>query len=258
MRRREFITLARRRGARGRSPRARSSRADAADRRADGAMPRATRKDRPASRRSGRDSRSSGGRRAATSGSTLAGRRRRRGVDTAIREGTRRAAARPHSFAKHTHHGGAAATNAHHPHHFRDRCRSGRQRLRRELSAAGRQRHRFHQYRADDGRQVAGAAQGDCAARQPGRLPVQPGNGAICRILPEPLQSRRCVLRRGGDRRTCSRHVRARIRRCRTGTRAEWRPCRDAGYLHDRPSRGDHIAGGSLPSPCRLSVPFLH
>ena len=28
----------------------------------------------------------------------------------------------------------------------------------------------------------------------------------------------------GGDRRTCSRHVRARIRRCRTGTRAEWRP----------------------------------
>ena len=25
----------------------------------------------------------------------------------------------------------------------------------------------------------------------------------------------------------------------------------------DRPSRGDHIAGGSLPSPCRLSVPFL-
>ena len=27
--------------------------------------------------------------------------------------------------------------------------------------------------------------------------------------------------------------------------------------LPDRPSRGDHIAGGSLPSPCRLSVPFL-
>ena len=25
----------------------------------------------------------------------------------------------------------------------------------------------------------------------------------------------------------------------------------------DRPSRGDHIAGGSLPSPCRLSVPHL-
>ena len=69
------------------------------------------------------------------------------------------------------------------------------------------------------GRQVAGAAQGDCAARRPGRLPVQPGNGAICRILPEPLQSRRSVLRGGGDRSTCSRHVRARIRRCRTGSR---------------------------------------
>ena len=36
---------------------------------------------------------------------------------------------------------------------------------------------------ANDGRQVAGAAQGDCAARQPGRLPVQPGNGAIHRII---------------------------------------------------------------------------
>ena len=137
----------------------------------------------------------------------------RRGVDAAIREGTRRAAARPHSFVKHTHHCGVAATNAHHPHHFREHCRSGRQRLRRELSAAGRQRHRFHHYGADDGRQVAGAAQGDCAARQPGRLLVQPGNGDICRILPEPLQSRRCVLRRGGDRSTCSRQVRARIRR---------------------------------------------
>ena len=54
--------------------------------------------------------------------------------------------------------------------------------------------------RADDGRQVAGAAQGDRAARQPGRLLVQPGNGALCRVLPEPLQGRRCVLRRGGDR----------------------------------------------------------
>ncbi len=109
-----------------------------------------------------------------------------------------------------THHRGAAASNAHHPHHFRHRCRSGRQRLRRELSAAGRQRHRFHRYSADDRGQVAGAAQGDRAARRPGRLPVQPGNGATFRILSEPLQSRRCVLRRGGDRRTCSRQVRAR------------------------------------------------
>ena len=130
---------------------------------------------------------------------------RRRGVEATIREGTRRAAARSHSFAQHTHHGGAAATNAHHPHRFRDRCRSGRQRLRRELPAAGRQRHRFHPYRADDGWQVGGTAQGDCAARRPGRDAVQPGNGAICRIFPEPLQSRRSVLRSGGDRSPCSR-----------------------------------------------------
>ena len=33
---------------------------------------------------------------------------------------------------------------------------------------------------------------------------------------------------------------------------------RDAGYLHERPSRGDHIAGGALPPPCRLSVPSVH
>ena len=134
----------------------------------------------------------------------------RRGVDATIRAGTRRAAARTHSLVKQTHHRGAAASNAHHPHHFRHRCRSGRQRLRRELSAAGRQRHRFHRYSADDRGQVAGAAQGDRAARRPGRLPVQPGNGATFRILSEPLQSRRCVVRSGGDRRTCSRQVRAR------------------------------------------------
>ena len=34
----------------------------------------------------------------------------------------------------------------HHPHHFCERFRSGRQRVGRELSAAGRQRHRFYQY----------------------------------------------------------------------------------------------------------------
>jgi putative ABC transport system substrate-binding protein len=65
--------------------------------------------------------------------------------------------------------------------------------------------------------------QGDCAARRQGSLPVQPGNGDIFRILAEPLQSRRCLLRSGGDRSTCSRQVRTRIRHCRTGTRAEWR-----------------------------------
>ena len=67
-----------------------------------------------------------------------------RELDAAIRERTRRATARPHSFAHHTHHDRAAATNAHHPDRFRDGYRSGWQRLCRELPAAGRQRHRFH------------------------------------------------------------------------------------------------------------------
>ena len=40
-------------------------------------------------------------------------------------------------------------------------------------------------------------AEGDRAARGPSHLAVQPGNGEICRRLPEPLQSRRCVPRRG-------------------------------------------------------------
>jgi hypothetical protein len=94
-------------------------------------------------------------------------------LDAEFRERTRRAAARPHSFGKHIHHCGAAATNAHHPHHFREHCRSGRQRLRRELSAAGRKRHRIRSVRADDRWQMAGAAQGDCAARRQGCSRVQ-------------------------------------------------------------------------------------
>ena len=52
--------------------------------------------------------------------------------------------------------------------------------------------------------------------------------------------------------------VGTRICRCRTGTRAERWPDRDARNLHDRPSRGDHIAGGPLPSPRCLPIPFLH
>jgi putative ABC transport system substrate-binding protein len=47
----------------------------------------------------------------------------------------------------------------------------------------GRQRHRFHHDGAYDGRQVARAAQGDCAERGQGRPLIQLGNGDICRIL---------------------------------------------------------------------------
>jgi ABC-type uncharacterized transport system substrate-binding protein len=63
-------------------------------------------------------------------------------------------------------------------------------RLRAELRKARGQCHRFRQYGTHNGRQVAGAAQGDCAARQLGRLLVQSGNGAIFRVLHSPLQSR--------------------------------------------------------------------
>src|SRR5262245_11451100 len=82
--------------------------------------------------------------------------------------------------------------------------RSGSKRFRPEPRAARWQRHRFHPRRAYNGCQVGGTAQGDCAARQPGRYVVQPGNGDICRLFPDALQSRRSVLRSGGDRSTSS------------------------------------------------------
>src|SRR5262249_15558236 len=56
----------------------------------------------------------------------------------------------------------------------------------------------------------------------PTSIPIQPGKCALCRILPQPLQSRYAVLRSGGDHRACSRHVRARIRLCRRGARTKW------------------------------------
>jgi putative ABC transport system substrate-binding protein len=46
---------------------------------------------------------------------------------------------------------------------------------------------------------VGGVAQGDCAARRPGRDAVQPSIGGICRILAEALRSSRCRIRRAGD-----------------------------------------------------------
>lgn len=77
----------------------------------------------------------------------------------------------------------------HHPHHFRERFRFGWQRLRSELSAAGRQRHRFQRLGADAGGQVIGKAQGDCAACCQGRDAVQPRNRNVCRILVEPFKA---------------------------------------------------------------------
>src|SRR6516165_7748569 len=90
------------------------------------------------------------------------------------------------------------------PNRVRSGYRSGWQRFCGQHSAPGRQCHRFHHDGADDARQVGGTAQGNCATRQPGRYAVQPDNGDIFRILSEPLQSRRSVLRGGPDRSTCS------------------------------------------------------
>jgi hypothetical protein len=70
---------------------------------------------------------------------------------------------------------------------------------------------RFQRFGAYAGWQVGGTAQGDCAACCQGRDAVQPGSGDICQTLAEPLQSRRPILRSGGDRSTRSRQIRAAI-----------------------------------------------
>ena len=77
---------------------------------------------------------------------------------------------------------------------FAARRRSGRRRLRRQPGAAGRQRHRFHDFRIQHEREMAGAAQADRArrdasggpsgSRHSGRdRPVRrhPGRGAVAR-----------------------------------------------------------------------------
>ena len=102
-------------------------------------------------------------------------------------------------------------------------------------------------------RQMAGAAQGDRAARQAGRRPLRPGNGDLCRSLPEALQSRRCVLRGGGDRRACSRQVRDR-----TSVIGALAASPNGGLIvmpntFMNAHRADIIiAGGSVPSSCDL------
>jgi putative ABC transport system substrate-binding protein len=76
-------------------------------------------------------------------------------------------------------------------------------------------------------------------------------------IYLNPVQSRRCVARVGVDRRNCSRQSRTRNRHRSAGTRAKWRIDRDTGWLSERPSRGHHRAGCSLPSAYHLPVAFL-
>jgi hypothetical protein len=54
-----------------------------------------------------------------------------------------------------------------------------------------------------EGRQVAGTAQGDCTAHYPGCYAIQPDIGDLCRILVETLKSSRSIVGRGGDSSAC-------------------------------------------------------
>ena len=81
------------------------------------------------------------------------------------RGGIGRARAGRHPGRMATDHGGVAAGDPHRADRVRGRRRSGRRRLRRQPGAAGRQRHRFHDFRIQHEREMAGAAQGDRAGR---------------------------------------------------------------------------------------------
>jgi hypothetical protein len=135
----------------------------------------------------------------------------RRGVDATFRDGTRRWSP---SFEHHTHHKGAASENAHHSHRFRARCRPDRQRLRRELRAAGGNVTGFIFATEPTMTSEWVELLKEIALASPDA--VQPGNGDICWILAEPplplLQCRRSSR--------LTRQIRAAIRHCRTGTRA--------------------------------------
>ena len=61
--------------------------------------------------------------------------------------------------------GSAVAGDPHRADRVPGRRRSGRRRLRRQPGAAGRQRHRFHEFRIQHWREMAGAAQADRAGR---------------------------------------------------------------------------------------------
>ena len=119
-----------------------------------------------------------------------------------------------------------AGGDPHRPDRVRGCRRPGRGRLCREPGAAGRQRHRLYRLRIFHRRKMAGAAQGDRAARDasggPSRVrhrgrsrPVRrhPGAGAVARRGVAPRRRARC------------RRDRARRHGVRAGS--EWRPDRD-------------------------------
>ena len=133
--------------------------------------------------------------------------------------------------------------------------RSGRRRLRRQPGAPGRQRHRLHQLRIFDRRQMARAAQGDRAERDACR-----GASGICSSRPGPDSSARSRRRRSGSASSCARSI------CGMPTRSSaisWhspagsarRPDRDWQPGGDGPSRPDQRAGAPPPAARRSSTP---
>ena len=166
---------------------------------------------------------------------------RRRNPQT--RGGIGRARAGRHSGPWSTGRAGVAAGDPHRADRVHGRRRSGRRRLRRQPGAAGRQRHRFHDFRIQHGREMAGTAQADRARRDASgspsgsrrvrrRRPVRrhPGRGAVAQGRGQPGQHGR----------------RRRDRARRRGLRAlfEWRPDRAGEQFGEPSSRSDHHAGG--------------
>ena len=121
---------------------------------------------------------------------------------------------------------------------FADRRRSGRRRFRRQLGAAGRQRHRLYAVRIRPEREMAGAAQRDRAGRDarggPSRSSHTRRNRPVRRH-----PGRGAVARGGGDSGQCARCRRDRARRHGFRALSQWRPDRDGECVGGASSRSD-------------------
>ena len=176
-----------------------------------------------------------------------------RGIASAIREGTRLAAARPHFYEWHAQHGNFAATNAHHP----DRLCSGIA----DPIGSG-----FVASFPRPGGNVTGftlcssrrwpASGWSCSRRLRRASPGSPSCSTRQRLhhiaenYLNPFKAAAASF--GVEPITTSVHdtSEARIRRRRIGTRAEWRPDRRC-RINSSPStaRRSHLFGCALPSP---------
>lgn len=145
----------------------------------------------------------------------------RRTIARAIREGTGGAATPCYCDPEHAHHRGGAATDPQHPDCFCRRIRSRRQRFCRRPAAPWGQRDRLHRSRRLARRQMAGASQGDRANHGPHGFPVQSGDGAVRRILPQAVQSRRSLLGSRSNFSPGKGRIRAGSPYCHPSTRAQ-------------------------------------